>query len=109
MTENWHVITGHAAMREAKTDITGLSEPEAERRLERDGANKLAEGEKTSLFGIFISQFQDLMIWVLIAAAVVSAVAPLLTEGHADITDAAIIIPTSVLLSANIEFILNPP
>lgn len=50
----------------------GLSGEEARRRLERDGANKLDEGKKRTLSGIFLAQFKDFMIWVLICAAVIS-------------------------------------
>jgi Ca2+-transporting ATPase len=56
-----------------KTDLTaGLSSEEARRRLEASGPNKLAEGKGRTSLGIFLEQFADFMIWVLIGAALVS-------------------------------------
>ena len=52
----------------------GLGSSEAEKRLELNGKNKLAEGKKTSLFKRLIAQIADPMVLILIGAAVVSAV-----------------------------------
>ena len=52
----------------------GLDSSEAEKRLELNGKNKLAEGKKTSLFKRLIAQIADRMVLILIGAAVVSAV-----------------------------------
>lgn len=51
---------------------TGLSPEEARNRLERYGENKLAEGRKKTALEVFIDQFKDLIVWILIAAAVIS-------------------------------------
>lgn len=50
----------------------GLSAAEAEDRRAKYGPNKLAEKKKKSVFGIFISQFNDPMIFILLIAAVLS-------------------------------------
>ncbi len=52
----------------------GLTPEEAERRLSLYGANELAEKKKRSLFMMFLDQFKDFMIIVLIAAAVISGI-----------------------------------
>lgn len=49
----------------------GLSADEAERRLERDGLNKL-EVEKTPKWKIFIRQFNNIIIYILLAAAILT-------------------------------------
>ena len=56
------------------TGELGLGAEEARRRLEADGANVLEEGGKKTLLSIVLSQFKNLMILVLLAAAVISAV-----------------------------------
>ncbi|MDR2943675.1 MAG: calcium-translocating P-type ATPase, PMCA-type [Methanosarcinales archaeon] len=56
-----------------QTNPRGLSNEEAEWRLKENGPNKLEEQGKKSVAAIFLSQFKDLMIWVLIAAAVITA------------------------------------
>ena len=54
---------------------TGLSPEEARNRLERYGENKLAEGRKKTALEVFIDQFKDHIVWILIAAAAVLAAA----------------------------------
>jgi P-type Ca2+ transporter type 2C len=51
----------------------GLSETTASQRREQHGENALPVGEGTSIFKIFIGQFQDLMVIILIIAAIISA------------------------------------
>ena len=60
--------------KEFSSGIDGLSEEEASKRLEKYGENKLLERKKKSNFVIFLSQFNDLMIILLIFASVFSAV-----------------------------------
>jgi len=55
------------------TACDGLSESEAASRLEKYGANEIKEGGKKTLASIIFAQFKNLMILVLLAAAVVSA------------------------------------
>jgi len=50
-----------------------LTSEEAADRLNKFGPNKLEEKGKRSVVSIFLSQFKDLMIWVLIAAAIITA------------------------------------
>lgn len=52
----------------------GLTSNEAEKRLEQYGANVLEEKGKKSVFVIFLSQFADLLVAILIVAAVISMV-----------------------------------
>lgn len=52
----------------------GLTSHEAARRLEQHGPNELREGGKKSTFRIFLEQFADFLVIILILAAVVSAV-----------------------------------
>lgn len=53
---------------------TGLNTDEATKRLEQYGANVLEEKGKKSVFLIFLSQFADLLVAILIVAAVLSMV-----------------------------------
>ena len=50
----------------------GLSDEEAQKRIEEYGYNKLEEKKKQSLLSKFIDQFKDLMIIVLLVAAAIS-------------------------------------
>ena len=59
-------------LQEVNSTQEGLSVAEAERRLQENGRNKLAEGKKKSLARRFLEQLADPMIIILIFAAVIS-------------------------------------
>ncbi len=64
----------------------GLTGAEAQKRLEQNGRNKLAEGKKDSLIKRFFQQMADPMIIILIVAAVISGITSALNnEGFADV------------------------
>ncbi|WP_078554781.1 calcium-translocating P-type ATPase, SERCA-type [Bacillus alkalicellulosilyticus] len=54
------------------SQASGLSKKEAENRLKKYGENKLDEGEKPSALLIFLNQFKDFMVLVLLAATLIS-------------------------------------
>ena len=74
----------------------GLSASNAEERLLQAGPNQLIEGKKKTIARIFLSQFTDVMILILIAAAIVSAII-------GDLTD-TIVILVIVFLNALLGF-----
>lgn len=76
--------------------MMGLTEHEAQQRLLRDGENALAEGKQNSAVKIFLGQFRDFMVMILLVGAVIAG---LLGE----ITDAVTII-LIVLLNAILGF-----
>ena len=60
--------------KEVSSSFDGIEEKEAEKRLEKNGKNKLKEKKRKSLFVQFLYQFKDLMLIILIIAAVLSAI-----------------------------------
>ncbi|PCR99852.1 cation-translocating P-type ATPase [Lactococcus fujiensis] len=71
----------------------GLSVNQAQERLSEYGRNELSSGKKKSLLVKFAEQFKDLMIIILIVAAILSVV----TSGGHDISDALIIMAVVVI------------
>ena len=61
-------------LRDLEASRTGLTSAQAAERLERFGKNALAEGKKKSGLQVFLEQFQDLLVVILLVAAVISAV-----------------------------------
>lgn len=82
---------------EANTSTEGLSKAEAAARLEKNGKNALAAKKKRSPVISFLMQFNDPMIYILIAAAVISI---LLKE----VTD-SIIILCVILLNGIVGYV----
>lgn len=60
-------------LKEFKTDANGLTAEQAEKNLAKYGKNSLVEGKKKTVFQVFLEQFKDLMVIILIIAAVISA------------------------------------
>src|SRR3989344_6743130 len=68
-----HNKTIEQVLKELKTTAKGLSQAEADERLKQYGLNEIKEAKKVSPFEIFINQFNSIVIWILIAATIISA------------------------------------
>ncbi|WP_297233523.1 cation-translocating P-type ATPase [uncultured Flavonifractor sp.] len=73
MTESYYRKTVQQALDAQQAGMEGLSDREAGRRREQYGPNKLSEGKKKSVAQVFAEQFKDLLVIILIVAAVISA------------------------------------
>ncbi|MHA1296725.1 MAG: cation-transporting P-type ATPase, partial [Promethearchaeota archaeon] len=73
MELNAHSLDIIDVARELKTSIErGLSEEEARIRLEKYGKNQLIEKKKISAFQIFIKQFKNFLVYLLIFAIAIT-------------------------------------
>ncbi len=71
----FHSLKSQEVLSSLATDqVTGLTQSEAQARLEKNGPNKLKEKKKKSIFIRFLEQFKDVMILILIIAAIISFV-----------------------------------
>lgn len=77
---------------------TGLASVEAERRLERDGANELRSAPPVPLWRKVLAQFQDPLIYLLLVAVAVSGAA-WLAEGATGAPIDALVILAIVMLN----------
>lgn len=93
----WHTGKPEEIMEKLGSSPLGLAATEAQNRLRVHGPNELTEKAKKTLFMMFLDQFKDFMILVLIAAAVIAGVI-----GEASDTIAIIVI---VVLNAVIGFV----
>lgn len=94
---NWHRLSIEETFESLGTNQDGLSASAAEAKLLQTGPNELVEGKKKSIAGMFLAQFKDVMILILMAAAIISGVI-------GDLTD-TIVILIIVLLNAIVGFI----
>ncbi|WP_397334184.1 cation-translocating P-type ATPase [Paenibacillus macerans] len=94
----WHTKSREAVLRELQADPgPGLTGAEAKARLSRYGPNKLKGKPKKSRLSLFLAQLKDMLIYVLMGAAVVT----LFVGEYMD----AVIILAVVLLNAVIGVI----
>ncbi|WP_295420748.1 cation-transporting P-type ATPase [Sulfurovum sp.] len=71
--EKWHAKDTEAIFEALGTSSEGLSSEEARLRLQKYGPNKLPEPKKRGILVRFLLQFHDILIYVLLAAAAVTA------------------------------------
>src|SRR5215831_5573890 len=94
----WHAMAVDEVVRRLTTNIEkGLDTGEASSRLQKYGPNRLPEGKKRGPFVRFLSQFNNILIYVLLGAGFVKLMLDLWT-------DAAIIFGV-VLLNGLLGFI----
>jgi len=70
--KEYYRMTAQEVLDELASDMKGLSSDEAEKRLSQYGANELGTELGTPPWLLFLSQFKDLLVIVLIAAAAIS-------------------------------------
>ena len=70
---DWHTLTISETTSKLSTPVSGLSTTEANVRLEKYGHNELEVQAGTSPIKIFLSQFKDMMVIILIIATIISA------------------------------------
>ena len=72
MSPEWHAMETEELMRALKASEKGLSEEEAKRRLQEFGPNELVERKGITPFQIFLGQFKDVFVIMLIIAIAIS-------------------------------------
>lgn len=70
----WHRLSAAEVLAQLDSSASGLTAQQAAQRLAADGPNELAQGKGISLLKIFFGQFKSLIIWILIAAGILSGV-----------------------------------
>ena len=93
---NWHKLSIPEVFELLGTNQQGLTVSAAEEKLLQTGPNELEEGKKKSIAGMLLSQFKDVMILILLAAAIIAGLV-------GDLID-TIVILSIVLLNAFLGF-----
>jgi Ca2+-transporting ATPase len=95
-TAAWHSLPADAALRRYGSSEAGLTAAAAHARLRQDGPNQLREEGAISPLGLLLGQFKSIIIWILIAAGVISGLIGELLD--------ALAIVSIVILNAVIGF-----
>jgi magnesium-transporting ATPase (P-type) len=70
---NWHSLSAREVLGMLEANPAGLSGEEAARRLRQHGPNRLPEVRKDSMLVRFTRQFQNVLIYVLLLSALITA------------------------------------
>ena len=69
----WHALSSQEVIQQLETDLEkGIKGEEAKQRLADKGRNVLPTGKRKTILGMFIDQFKDFLILILVAAAAIS-------------------------------------
>src|SRR5688500_502076 len=71
---NWHTSPIEDVFKELQSNADGLSTDEVAKRIQQYGPNQLQEKKKKPVWLLFVMQFKDVMILILMVAAIISAV-----------------------------------
>ncbi|MBQ2967289.1 MAG: calcium-translocating P-type ATPase, PMCA-type [Clostridia bacterium] len=69
---DFYTLTKQETVKQTQSSLTGLTEHEAQKRLQKNGKNELKDTEQKGLIAVFLSQFKDFLVIILIIAAVIS-------------------------------------
>ncbi len=95
MAGRWYSLTQQEVVERLRTDFKkGLSDREVKERAARFGPNELLRAVKTSPWAIFLNQFKDFMVLVLLAATAVSG----FLREYADAVTIMIIVAVNAVL-----------
>ncbi|MGI0148996.1 MAG: cation-translocating P-type ATPase, partial [Thermoplasmata archaeon] len=104
MADDWHALPAEAVLQRLDASPLGLSGDEARERLARVGPNELVQTTRISPLRIFLAQFTNVLVVVLIFAAIISAALGISKGEAAELYDAALIF-VIVILNATLGFV----
>lgn len=88
----WHLMNGDSTFKALESRRSGLRMEEVEKRLREHGANILKEEKRKTVWQVFLEQFQDLLVIILLVAAGISMVS--------DNVESTVVILAVLLLNA---------
>lgn len=103
ISKDFFAISASESLKRLEVDKQGLSDKIAFKRLKANGKNKLDEKKKTSKLVMFLMQFTDIMIIILLLASGVSIIFSIIERSANELIDGLIILGI-VLINAILGF-----
>jgi Ca2+-transporting ATPase len=100
--KDWHASNVEDILLSLETSRTGISDKEAEKRLEIFGANELKEEKKKQWYHLLFEQFTSILVIILVISAIISAF--LAIQEGVPMTDTWVIL-LIVILNAILGFV----
>ena len=88
----WHALDADDVLREMDVGRDGLTPDDARGRLREAGPNRIRSGREISPLQIFLDQFRDFLIYLLLLAALLSVAVGFLPGGEPEYVEAALIL-----------------
>ena len=82
----WYAVTVEAAVERCGSSARGLASAEAAERLKANGPNRLAAGKTRSLAARLFAHINNLLIYVLVASALILAFVPVMLSSTDRVT-----------------------
>jgi len=101
-SKSWYTLTLNETFNDLNSDPKGLSNTEAKQRFDQFGANELVQKAGTPPWMLFLEQFKNFLIIILLAAALISGALAVIGEG--DLWE-PILIVIIVLFAAVLGFV----
>lgn len=101
---DFHSLLLNDVFKKLNCTSRGLGDFEAAARQKNCGVNAISEQHKTSVFKLFLAQFKDFMVLLLIAAAFISALIAYFSQDVHELFDTVIIV-FIIVLNATVGFI----
>jgi Ca2+-transporting ATPase len=74
MVSTWHAMEAEEVLRSLQSDLKGLSNEEGRLRLDKFGPNELKKRKRVSSLQIFLAQFKNVFVIMLLVAIIISVV-----------------------------------
>ena len=97
--KEFYQMSSKEALEQMNSSMNGVSKEEASSLLEKHGENVLQEGERKSLLMVFLEQFKDLLVIILMIAATISMI-----SGNVESTVVIIIVIILNALLGTVQF-----
>ncbi|MBS7637234.1 HAD-IC family P-type ATPase, partial [Candidatus Bathyarchaeota archaeon] len=105
MSKPWHALEVREVLDALETSPNGLTNADAAKRLQKFGYNELVERKRVTPFQIFLNQFKDIFVIILLVAIVLSIVIGWYKGGELEEYFDAITIGAIVALNAIVGFV----
>jgi len=103
---DWHATSADRVVERVDSAAEGLTVAEASDRLAAHGPNRIGVTSDVSLLGLLVEQFRSALVYVLVAAAVISLAVGLVPGNEPNYTDAALIL-VILLVNGLFGFVQN--
>ena len=104
MSKSWHAVETEETLKQLDSKETGLSQEEVQKRLQQYGPNELQKEKGTSPIKMFLEQFTDLLIIILLIAMFLS-IGTAIYQGTVEEIYDAVVIFAIILACAVLGFV----